>query len=226
MCYKNFIITLIIIVFFLFNISKSYGGKLDADDYFIGYSLELNKSYSSIRDIDSNYFENYKFKNNISGLNDIAIGANFKIYKLGINLNWLRTSVKSDNLFDNNRSKEQAKYNSNQFNLTTLLYCPIFKRSKYTSNAFIETGLTGIFGKTSYKSSPQLIENRSVNQIVGLYGFGAEIKYVDFFDKDPYEFYPRENAVRISIHRFTEKIRLLDNNITEVRIGYLRSIIL
>jgi len=141
---------------------------------------------------------------------------------LGFNLNWLRTSVKSDNLFDNNRSKEQVKYNSNQFNLTTFFYLPILEEQKYTSNIFIETGLTGIFGKTSYKTSPQLIENRSVNQIVGLYGFGAEIKYAELFNKSRSES-DQTNAVRLSIHRFTEKIRLLDNNITEVRIGYLWS---
>jgi hypothetical protein len=223
MYYKNFIITLIIIVFFLFNISKSYGGGSD-DDIFLGYSLELNKSYSSFKDINPNYFENYKFKNNISDLNDIAIGASLKLFKLGFNLNWLRTSVKSDNLLDNNRSKEQVKYNSNQFNLTTFFYYPILKEEKYTSNIFLETGLTGIFGKTSYKTSSQLIENRSVNQIVGLYGFGTEITYAELFDKSIlHSSSDRPNAVRLSIHRFTEKIRLLDNNITEVRIGYLRS---
>lgn len=220
MYYKKFIETLIIIVFFLFNISKSYGGG--EGDIFLGYSLELNKSYSSFKDINPNYFENYKFKNNISNLNDIAIGASLQIFGLGFNLNWLRTSVKSDNLFDNNRSKEQVKYNSNQFNLTTFFYLPILEEQKYTSNIFIETGLTGIFGKTSYKTSPQLIENRSVNQIVGLYGFGAEIKYAELFNKSRSES-DQTNAVRLSIHRFTEKIRLLDNNITEVRIGYLWS---
>jgi hypothetical protein len=206
---KNFSKVLIITIGLLLTISKSYAGILSpvADLYL---TLEFNKSYLSHKNINSNFSRNYNFKDNISNFNDVAIGANLKIFgSFGVNFNWSQTSLKNDNLYGVNNLENQAKYKSDQFNLTGLFYIPIIPTR---AQIFLEAGVADIGSKLSYNQTDKININRSSNQLIGLYGFGAQISP---FGGD---------YLRFSVHRYTGKMKLLDTNYTSIRVGYLKAI--
>ena len=202
---KKFL-TILSILFFEMSIAKA-GILSPLADTFI--TVELSKSALSHKSINSDFKNQNDFVASLKQFDDIAFGGHLRIGKyLGFNLNWSQTSLKNDSLNGFQSLQDKAKYKSDQFNATTLLFLPIITKR---AELFFEGGIVDIGSKLHYTPTGGAKVEKKSHQTMFLYGIGAQISPLggDF--------------IRLSAQRYAGKIGLLDANYTTFRIGYLKS---
>ena len=155
-------------------------------------------------------FKNETIWNQIKNLNNIAIGAHFRVHKyLGFNMNWSKFTMESSNLNGVGVLSNKANLAIQNINFSSLWYAPLI--GDHLLEGFIEMGLSDVQSQFKYASDINGFVNIKDHATVPLYGVGLQFS--------PYN---SETVFRISIQKYNTKLSPLNADIVSWRAGVVQ----
>ncbi len=180
-----------------------------SDEFFFKPALSLEYSAPSLSNSGNKDFKSNNLGKQISGFENIALGANLRVHKfLGFNANWAQGALSSNNLQDVGYLNNAARYKFDQINLSALAYFPANDFVEF----FAEAGVSDIHGRLNYVQNNGTVVNEKAHQTKALYGVGIQFK----------PSVKCEDMIRLSFQKYSGNLALLDANYSTVRIGYLK----
>lgn len=171
-------------------------------------SIEYNAPRISGSGVNSNFKVSGALFHQVSDLQNVSIGGNFRIHKyLGFNANWVQSDLVNSELQGvTGDLSERAQFRFDQYNLSALFYVPAVAN---LFEVFAEGGVADIRSRLTYSTTPNNPVNETSHEIVGFYGAGFQILLNE------------ENAFRLSWQRYMGRIGLINSNYSTMRVGYL-----
>ena len=199
-------ITIASAIFALFSVNSF---AANPDGFFFRPSLSIEYSAPSISNSVSKNFKSNNFGKQISGLENIALGGNFRVHKfLGFNANWYQGALSGHNV-SAGYLNTAGRFKFDQYNFSGLVYAPV----NDVFELFAEAGAADINSKFNYIQNDGSIKSSQAHQTKGFYGFGIQMKPCP----------NSEDVIRLSFQKYSGKLALLDANYSTVRIGYLKA---
>ncbi len=179
------------------------------DGFFFQPAVTIEYSAPSISSGVSKNFSSNNFGKQISGFENIALGANVRVHKnLGFNANWYQGALSGNSLQNAGYLNNKARYKFDQYNFSTLVYIPATNFAEF----FVEGGIANIRSHLNYVSNSGSSVSQSANHNKGFYGAGIQFKICE----------KSGDAIRLSFQKYSGKLALIDTNYSTVRIGYLK----
>lgn len=181
-----------------------------ADGFFFQPALTLEYSAPQLSNGIAKNFSSNNFGKQISGFENIALGANIRVHKfLGFNANWFQGALHGNNTQRTGYLNNAARFKFDQVNLSALAYAPIAREVEF----FAEAGVSNINSSLNYVSNSGAVFHQTNNSTKAFYGLGVQFKPIKNSD----------DAIRLSYQKYSGKLALLNSNYSTVRIGYVKA---
>lgn len=201
-------------LFFLSIIAITYQSSncfaQDQKIFYIQPALTLEYNMPSI----SGSGDNKRFNNQdhvikqLYNFENIAVGGHIRFHdNLGINVNWVQSSLDSPVLQHIGILSKDAVYKIDHYNFSFLTFIPIVKEF---FDIFAETGVADIRSNLTYQESSQVFVKKNTHETRFFYGLGSQIAINDV------------STIRFSIQRYVGSVGLINSDYTTVRLGFVR----
>lgn len=182
----------------------------EKNPFYLQPALTLEYNMPSI----SGSGDNKKFNNKdhiikqLYNFENIAVGAHVRFHdNLGINANWVQSTLDSPTLQHIGVLSKDAIYKIDHYNFSFLTFVPIIKEF---FDVFAEAGVADIRSTLTYQTSTENFTKKNTHETRFFYGLGLQIAINDV------------STIRFSLQRYTGSVGLINSNYTTARLGFVR----